>query len=94
MAYSSGVPGRFTCFRVLTKNSSLCVYGHFMSYCPKFCCSRAIYEFERFHQKVVILAFYGRSHELLPIVLGFQGDLRVGEDSPKSCNFGVLWSFS
>jgi len=31
--------------------------------------------FERYDQKFVVFAFYGRFHELLPIVLGFQGDL-------------------
>src|SRR3954467_2970754 len=67
-----GVPGRFIRFKDMIKNSPFCVYGHFMSYCPQFWFSRAIYEFERFDQKVVIFAFYGRFHELLPIVLGFQ----------------------
>ena len=47
-------------------------YGHFISYCPQFWYSGAIYMFESFDQKVVIFEFYGRFHELLPIVLGFQ----------------------
>ena len=32
------------------------------------------YMFERYEQKLVVFAFYGRLHELLPIVLGFKGD--------------------
>ena len=32
------------------------------------------YMFERYEQKLVVFAFYGRLHELLRIVLGFKGD--------------------
>ena len=49
----------------------------FMSYCPRFWGSRAIYKFERYDQKLVVFAFDGRFNELLPTVLGFQGDLHV-----------------
>ena len=34
------------------------------------------YLFERYDQKLVVFSFYGRFHDLLPIVLGFQGDLQ------------------
>jgi hypothetical protein len=34
------------------------------------------YMFERHGQKLIIFAFLGRFHELLPIVLGFRGDLQ------------------
>jgi len=37
------------------------------------------YMFESYDQKLVVFAFYGRFNELLPVVLGFQGDLQVGE---------------
>jgi len=52
-------------------------FGHFMSYCPQFWCSRMIYKFQLFDQKVVFFAFDGRFHELLPRVLRFQDDLHV-----------------
>ena len=67
----------------LIKNSSFsCFMAVFMSYCPHFWGSRGIrmarktlYMFESYDQKLVVFAFYGCFHELLPIVLGFQGDL-------------------
>jgi hypothetical protein len=49
----------------------------FLSYCLRFSGSRAIYMFERNDQKLVVVACYGRFNELLPTVLGFQGDLHV-----------------
>jgi hypothetical protein len=55
----------------------------FVSYCPPFWGSRVIYNahdtqymFERHDQKLVVLAFRGHFHELLPIVLGFRGELQ------------------
>jgi len=56
----------------------------FMSYCPQFWGSRRIcmprknpYMFERYDQKLVIFAFYGSFHELLPTDLGFYADLHA-----------------
>ena len=67
-------------FEGMTKNSSFsCFMDVFMSYCTQFGSSRAIYMFERYDKKFVTFAFYGRFHELSPIVLGFQGDLHVSE---------------
>ena len=50
----------------------------FMIYCPQFWGSSAIYnecntryKFKCYDQKLVVFAFYGRFHELLPIVWGF-----------------------
>jgi hypothetical protein len=55
----------------------------FVSYCPPFRGSRVIYNahdtqymFERHDQKLIVLAFQGHFHELLPIVLGFRGELQ------------------
>src|SRR3954451_11813141 len=77
------VQGRFTtnlrpdtCLRVMPKNSSFsCFMVIFMSYCPQFlgfsriCMSRKNPDmFERYDQKLAVLAFYGRFHELLPTV--------------------------
>src|SRR3954470_2513001 len=78
--YDSGLfkatlrPG--TCFRVMPKNSSFsCFMVIFMSYCPQFlgfsriCMSRKNPDmFERYDQKLAVLVFYGRFHELLPTV--------------------------
>ena len=50
--------------------------------------------FERYDQKVDVFAFYGRFHELLPMVLGFHGKIDVWEVWPKIWCFRVLWSFS
>ena len=60
----------FSCFMVV-----------FTSYCPQFWGSRAIYLFVSYDQKVVIFAFYGRFHELLPTFMGFQGDLTWPQDT-------------
>src|SRR3954467_1945780 len=65
-----------TCLRVMPKNSSfLCFMVIFMSYCPQFmgfsriCKSQKNLDmFERYDQKLAVLAFYGRFHELLPTV--------------------------
>ena len=65
-----------TCLRVMPKNSSFsCFMVIFMSYCPQFlgfsriCMSRKNPDmFERYDQKLAVLAFYGRFHELLPTV--------------------------
>jgi hypothetical protein len=55
----------------------------FVSYCPQICGSEVIYKvpdnkymFERHDQKLVVFAFQERFCELLPIVLGFWGDLQ------------------
>src|SRR4051812_18239631 len=52
----------------------------FMSYCPQFWGSKAIcmahktrYMFESYDQKLIVFAFYGRFHELLPPILGVSG---------------------
>ena len=59
----------------------------FMSYCPQFYGSRAIYSnlkkrymFESYDQKLVVFVFYGHFHELLPTVFGFQLDLHASEE--------------
>ena len=56
----------------------------FMTYFPQFLGYRAIYSnlkkrhmFESYDQKLVVFVFYGRFHELLPIVFGFQADLHA-----------------
>src|SRR3954467_4010171 len=68
-----------TWLRVMPKNSSFsCFMVIFMSYCPQFlgfrriCMSRKNPDkFERYDQKLDVLAFYGRFHELVLTVLGF-----------------------
>ena len=50
--------------------------------------------FEIYDQKLVVFAIYGRFHELLPTVLGFQGDLHVWESWPSTRRFCILWQFS
>jgi hypothetical protein len=59
------------------------------------------YIFERCDQKLIIFAFLGRFHELLPTVLGFRGDLQGRwhsvhflEGWPKTHPFCVLGPFS
>ena len=42
----------------------------------------------------LFFAFYGYFHELLPSVLGFQGDLDVSNLWPKTRLFSVLLPFS
>ena len=80
----------------------------FMSYCPQFWGSRAIYNnlktrymLERYDPKLVIFVFFGHFHELFPIVFGSQAELQgmqdpihVGEIWPKTRRFRVLWPFS
>ena len=79
----------------MTKKSSFLLFMTVsMTYCPQFRGSRAIYMFERYNQKLIVFAFYGRFNELLPKVLGFQGDLHVLELWPKTRLFCVLWTFS
>src|SRR3954470_8836694 len=68
-------------FERYAKNSSFsCFMVVFMSYCPLFRVCRAIcmarktrYMFESYDQKLIVFAFYGRFHELLPTVFGFSG---------------------
>src|SRR3954463_15248944 len=55
----------------------------FMSYSPQYSSSRRIFlphknsnMFERYDQKIVVFTFYCRFHELLPTILGLQGDLQ------------------
>src|SRR3954464_12108867 len=68
-----------TCLRDMTRNSSFSRFmAVFMSYCPQFRGSREIYSdlptsymLERYDHKLVVFLFYGRFHELLPIVLWF-----------------------
>src|SRR4051812_40071944 len=61
----------------------------FMSYCPQFWYYRAIYMFWIFDQNHVLFAIYGNFHEILPTVLGFQGDLHVSELLPKTRLFCI-----
>src|SRR3954466_6046127 len=69
----------------MTKNSSFsCFMAVFMSYCPLFRGSRAIYSdlptrymLERYDQKLVVFVFCGRFHELLPHSLGVLGRFTV-----------------
>ena len=66
----------------MTKNSLFsCFMAVFMSYCQEFCGSKMIYMFESHDQAIVVFAYYGRFHELLPIFLGFQGDLTWPQDT-------------
>jgi hypothetical protein len=58
------------------------------------------YMFERHDQKLVVFAFYGHFHELLPTVLGFRSDLQgpwhsvlVWKAWPKTRCFCVLGPF-
>src|SRR3954468_3982092 len=79
-----------TFLRYMTKNSSFsCFMVIFMSYCPRFWGSRRIcmplknpYMFDSYDHKLVVFAFYFRCHELLPTVLGLQGDLQRPKDPP------------
>jgi hypothetical protein len=59
------------------------------------------YIFERHDQKLNVLAFQGHFHELLPIVLGFRGELQAiwqsvhfREEWQKNLLFLCLWPFS
>ena len=65
-----------------------------MSYCPQFWVPGRFTFFERYDQKVIVFAIYGHFHELLPIVLGFQGDLHDWEVRQKNRRFWSLWPFS
>src|SRR4051812_8505976 len=68
-----------TCLRDMTRNSPFSRFMViFMSYCPQFlgfsriCMSRKNPNmFERYDQKLAVLAFYGHFHELCPQFLGF-----------------------
>ena len=101
IAHSFGVPGRLTCLRSKTKKSLFLRFmAVLMSYCPHFRCYSAIctpkktqYVFERHDQKLVVFAFYACFHELLPIVLGFQGDFHVWEVRQKIVVFAVYGRF-
>jgi hypothetical protein len=72
-----------TCLTVTNKNSFFsCFMDIFIIYCARFWGTRAIYDdrkirymFESYDQKLVVFAFYHHFHELLPTVLGLQGDL-------------------
>ena len=46
--------------------------------------------FERYDQNLVVFAFCGCFHELLPIVLGFQGDLLVCEVCQETRHFRIF----
>ena len=84
IAHNIGVPWLFkmtvkpdTCLRVMTKKSSFSRFiGVFMSYCPQFWDSKAIYNdlktqymLEIYDPRLVVFVFYGRFHELLTMVL-------------------------
>ena len=69
-------------FKGMTKNSSFsCFMAIFMSNCPQFWGFKAIYMFESYDQTLVVFAFNGNFHELWPIFLGFQGDLKWPQDT-------------
>ena len=73
-----------TCLRDMTKSSLFpCFMAVFMSYCPLFWGSRAIYNdlktrymLERYDPKLVVFVVFGHFHELFPIVFGFQAELQ------------------
>src|SRR3954466_15608022 len=74
----------------------------FKSYCPQFwgsmsfCMARKPpYLFGGFDQNLIVFAFYGRFHELLPTVLGVSGRFAWLE-RPDTCLRGMTkkWSFS
>jgi hypothetical protein len=59
-------------FEGMTKNLSFsCFMAVFMSYCPQFWGSRAIYMFESYDKKLVFFALYGRYHDPLISFFGF-----------------------
>src|SRR5215216_4406803 len=85
ISHCFGVPGRFTttvrldtCWREMTQNSQSSHFmAVFMSSCPLFYGSKAIYiilktryMFESYDQKLVVFVFYGRFHELCPQFYG------------------------
>src|SRR4051812_48469590 len=85
LPHNFGVPGRFTCLRVMTKKSSFsCFVDVFVSYCPQFWGSIAINTFETYEQNVVIFTFYGFFMSYCRFILGFQGDLHVSDLGPKT----------
>ena len=58
-------------FEDMTNNMSFSFFmAVFMSYLPQFWGAKEIYKFESYDQKLVIFAYYGHFHDLLPIVLG------------------------
>src|SRR3954462_348698 len=64
-------------FHDTSKNSPFSYFmAVFMSNCPQFWGSKAIYMFESHDQALVVFPFYGNFHDLWPIFLGFQGDLK------------------
>src|SRR3954462_5468186 len=74
----------------------------FKSYCPQFLISEVIcmvlntrYIFNSYDQNLIVFAFYGRFHELLPTVLGVSGRFAWLE-RPDTCLRGMTkkWSFS
>src|SRR3954468_980590 len=90
-------------FKGMTKNSSfLCFMAIFMSNFPQFWGSKEIYMFESYYQTLVIFASYGRFHKLLPIILGFQGNLNdrktrymfkgMTKNSPFACFMAIFMS--
>ena len=88
------VLGRFTCFWVMAKNSCfLRLMAIFMSYCPQFWGSTALYMFESYESKLVVFVFYGRFHEPLPTIFGFQGQLHVWELWQKLVFFALYGHF-
>src|SRR3954462_13216241 len=81
----------------MTKNSPFsCFTAIFMSNFPQFWGSKAIYMFESYDQTLVVFAFYRRFYKLLPIILGFQGDLNdrktryIFHDMTKNSRFSCF----
>ena len=74
-----------TSWRDLTQNLQFSRFmAVFMSYCPQFDGSRAIYNnlmtrymFESYDQKLIVFVFYVHFHELLPTLFGFWVDLHT-----------------
>src|SRR4051812_48278833 len=95
IAHSFGIPGRFTCFRVMTKNSS---FLHFMdismSYFPQFWGSRAIYMFGRYEQKLFFLRFMAVFMSYCPLFWGSKAIDMFERYDKKFIVFCILWPFS
>src|SRR3954470_19535485 len=97
-----------TCLTVMPKNSSFsCFMVIFMSYCPQFlgfsriCMSRKNPDmFESYDQKLAVLLFYGRFHELFVHSFGvlWRFTMTLRPDTclrvmPKNLSFSCFWPF-
>src|SRR4051812_48379453 len=95
-----------TCLRVMPKNSLFsCFMVIFMSYCPQFlgfkriCITKNPDMFERYDQKIAILAFMAVFMSYCPQFWGSRAiynDLRPDtclRVMPKNSSFSCLWTF-